>query len=604
MSVLRVAWVLLGWLVSASAFSAASQRDRIVFLGDSNPHFGLFVSDADGRNEHPLIPATFSAYDPSFSADGRWIAFTTARDNSEDIYRVHPDGAGLERLTESPGFDDQGSLSPDGRTLAFVSTRDGGTANVWLLDLVRHRYFNLTKSTSGNFRPSWSPDGKWIAFTSDRGSPHGRIGPARPPPAESGCCGWELVQSTALYIIHPDGRGLRRLTPVDRFAGSPKWSPDGRHLVYYFDDRTLSQHQAKVAGTTQIVSIDIDSGQTQVHTTGAAMKWSPQYIDATKIAYLLDLKDKNALADTTGWTGPPGDISNPSWSPNGDLVVYAKSAPDTGPEPNPILKVPSRDPQFDLYRSNSSVSYSPDGHRVLYAGSFVGAMALMVMNADGSGHRTLFDAKGRNVGIVAPSWSPDGRYIAFTMGRFGLRNPNTPAQVALLRSDGSDLRILTHGPDNSGYASFSPDGKRLVYRVLGSEQGLRILSLQDGTITKLTTEHDNFPAWSPRGDRIAFTGFRAGDFEIYTVRPDGTELRQLTHDRGNDAHAVWSPDGRSLLFTSSRMGWKDEAMLPWRGGQSDGEVFVMSADGTHARQLTDDQWEESADAWLSPARRQ
>ena len=109
---------------------------------------------------------------------------------------------------------------------------------------------------------------------------------------------------------------------------------------------------------------------------------------------------------------------------------------------------------------------------------------------------------------------------------------------------------------------------------------------------------------SPRSRRIVFTGFRTGDFEIYTIRPDGTDLLQLTSDRGNDAHAVWSPDGVSLLFTSSRVGWKDEAMLPGRGGQSYGEIVVMRADGTHVRQLTDDQWEESADAWLLPARRQ
>lgn len=110
----------------------------------------------------------------------------------------------------------------------------------------------------------------------------------------------------------------------------------------------------------------------------------------------------------------------------------------------------------------------------------------------------------------------------------------------------------------------------------------------------------HFPAWSPRGDRILFTGFRTGDFEIYTIRPDVSGLRQLTHDHGNDAHAIWSPDGKSILFTSSRMGWKDET----GGGQSYGEIFVMREDGTHLRQLTDDQWEESADAWLPPARRQ
>jgi TolB protein len=75
-------------------------------------------------------------------------------------------------------------------------------------------------------------------------------------------------------------------------------------------------------------------------------------------------------------------------------------------------------------------------------------------------------------------------------------------------------------------------------------------------------------------------------------------LRQLTHTHGNDAHPVWSPDGQWIAFTSSRMGWKDEALLPWHGPQTYGEIFVMRADGTDIRQVTDNQWEEAASAWI------
>jgi Tol biopolymer transport system component len=55
------------------------------------------------------------------------------------------------------------------------------------------------------------------------------------------------------------------------------------------------------------------------------------------------------------------------------------------------------------------------------------------------------------------------------------------------------------------------------------EQGLRILTLDGGKITQLTSEYDTFPVWSPRGDRIAFCSSRDGDFDIYTIRPDGSE---------------------------------------------------------------------------------
>ena len=112
--------------------------DHISFsVGLRRPH-GLFVADANGKNERPLLPAASLDYNASFSADGKWVIFTSERAGSADIYRVHPDGTGIERLTEGPSYDDQAALSPDGRTLAFVSTRGGGTANIWLLDLVGH----------------------------------------------------------------------------------------------------------------------------------------------------------------------------------------------------------------------------------------------------------------------------------------------------------------------------------------------------------------------------------------------------------------------------------------------------------------------------------
>jgi TolB protein len=114
------------------------------------------------------------------------------------------------------------------------------------------------------------------------------------------------------------------------------------------------------------------------------------------------------------------------------------------------------------------------------------------------------------------------------------------------------------------------------------------MSLADGKVSTLTSDWDNFPAWSPRGDRIAFTSVRTGDVEVYTIRPDGSGLRQLTHDLSNNGHPTWSPDGRSIFFTSSRTGWKDELLLAAQGSQSS-ELVIMRADGEGLRHLTDNQ---------------
>lgn len=76
------------------------------------------------------------------------------------------------------------------------------------------------------------------------------------------------------------------------------------------------------------------------------------------------------------------------------------------------------------------------------------------------------------------------------------------------------------------------------------------MSLDDKKATTLTDEWDNFPLWSPRGDLILFTRKVDGDYEIFTVRPDGKDLKRLTNSPGNEGHCAWSPDGEHIIFSS------------------------------------------------------
>ena len=137
----------------------------------------------------------------------------------------------------------------------------------------------------------------------------------------------------------------------------------------------------------------------------------------------------------------------------------------------------------------------------------------------------------------------------------------------------------------------------LARRWFGPEgDGLRIMNLETKRTTPIAGGYDNFPLWSPRGDLIMFSRLDDGDYEIYTIKPDGTGEKRLTRSRGNDAHMAWSPDGEFIVFTSARMGFKDEAMYT-DAPQPYGEIFVMRADGSDVRQLTDNQWEEGTPAW-------
>lgn len=518
--------------------------------------------------------------------------FTSERNGSADIYRVHTDGSHLVRLTDHPAFDDQGSLSPDGRSLAFVSSRSG-QADIWVLDLKTRALHNLTHNPGGDFRPAWSPDGRWIAFSSDRDS--------KRPKAT-----FTTLQTTEIYIIRRDGSGLRRVTRRGAFAGSPTWSADGRRILIYeadVDQVATIVAARRLRGTTQITTIDVATGERRVLTSGPGEKWSPRFRSDDRIPYVSG-GESGGLEFVSGTSGARGEFRSPSWSPDGRRMVFHREVDHSWPPHQPWH---SRDPQYRLVRTGVFPSYSPAGDQLVVNDGTAGIShnSILKMDANGS-HRVVL--LGNSVkSALAPAWSPRGDHIAFAFGTFfpAILGPSSAA-IAVIRTDGSGLTMLTDTTENAGFPSWSPDASQLVYRVArDGRSALMIVDIVTHASRQLTdgTSNDNSPAWSPRGDRIAFTAKRDGDddYDIYSIRPDGGDLRRLTNSPGNDSHPAWSPDGEWIAFTSARGGFKDEAPLHPFNPQPYGEICVMRADGSDTRVLTDDQFEEGTPTWI-PAR--
>ena len=431
---MRVFWyaVFYFWMSAFTAF-LCSATDRILFARIAPPQAELFISSADGSMERALTPPGSVDYNPSWSPKGDWIVFTSERAGSADLYRVHPDGMSLERLTDNDAFDDQAGFSPDGGKIVFVTTRAAGFANLWTLDLATHRAVSLTTGSGGDFRPAWSPDGKWIAFSSDRGSSL--------PPAKGR---WERLQLLDIYLIRPDGSGLKRISDHGNFCGGPKWTSDSKNVVAYCmsAEEGWKYRSDAPQGETRLVKINIGTAEAMPEPAGSGVKTFPSILPSGEVAYVRRDKPQGVFY-ANGKPGPAGsDLYSPSWSPDGKYVVYSRYKPLSSVG---AVKRWSRNPKYELFTAMLP-SYDPTGRSFAVTVPTSNHAMTMFLVEDGKPPHPIFEPDSL---VLGPQWSPDATQIIFGVGRFTAfldfaaegEKPHDPidggAQVGMMNRDGS-----------------------------------------------------------------------------------------------------------------------------------------------------------------------
>jgi len=207
---------------------------------------------------------------------------------------------------------------------------------------------------------------------------------------------------------------------------------------------------------------------------------------------------------------------------------------------------------------NLNPDFAPSGREILFTSYKRGNPDLYRRALSSTAEVPLSTRKGLN---ITGSWSPDGSKIALALSKDG------DAEIYTIAKDGDHPVRLTVSSALEVYPAWSPDGKQIAFVSdrLGKPQ-IFIMDAAGGKARRLTTSgsYNVNPRWSPKGDRIVYSRSQGG-FQIYSIRPDGSEDTQLT-SQGSNENPSWSPDGRFITFSSKRSG-------------GDG-IYVMRADGS------------------------
>jgi Tol biopolymer transport system component/imidazolonepropionase-like amidohydrolase len=507
------------------------------------------------------------ARQPSWSPDGRRLAFQSYRDGTWRIWTIGVDGTGLKAVTSGPFDDREPHWSPDGSAIAFSSDRSGNY-DIWVLTLATGDVRPITTNAANDFFPSWSPDGREIAFVSTRTSSPGIYaatldGHERLVAASAGTIGtpsWS-PDGKVLFSVIPQ-TALPPTTSAGAASGAPLASEephllfDGRLIATgedYFPFRAqwLSSDEFLYTADGQIKRRSLRTGELKSIDFTATLALSrPTY---TRKRYDFDSTAEHRVLG----------IMRPVVSPDGSQLAFAALG-DLWTAPLRDAKTPAHPTRItDDGFVDTDPAWSPDGTKIAFASDRAGGMDIWVRDLRTSTDRrltTLPDAE------MAPAWSPDGKWIAFVSNQ-----AYEQGELWIVSSEGGEPRRIHERVFGVGYPSWTADGRFIVTSAFKPystryREGMNYYWIVPAALTSahdaqmiIPTAHTPIgkragdgPAISPDGRTIAFVSNDALFVMPIGVdaRPTGP-ARQITRELADSIS--WAGNDRLLYIATDRL---------------------------------------------------
>ncbi len=533
--------------------------------------------------------------DARISPDGQHIAFCY----KGDIYKVSVMGGEAKRLTTQSSYESNPVWSPDNKSIAFASDRNGNF-DVFLMSADGGAAKRLTYNSAQELPTAFTPDGTNVLFNA-----------AIQDPAESAMFPYRPL--TELYKVSVDGgRSLQVLaTPAEAVT----FSKDGKTM--YYQDRKGSEDEWRKHHTSSVTrdvwSYDIATGKHINITTRAGEDRYPVLSPDGKTMYILSERnggsfnvysfpvgDAKSVSQVTNFKTHP--VRFLSISDNGTMCytydgeIYTQT---TAGEPRKVSISLVRDDEgdvADLRFSSGATSgtVSRDGKQI----AFIQRGEVFVTSSEYATTKQITHTVAGEQGVC---FAPDNRTLAYASERNGIwqifeakiarkEDPNFPNSTLI------DETLIT--PDDGverSYPQYSPDGKELAY--IEGRRKLMVMDLKTKAVRQVTdgstwmeTNGGFDYEWSPDGKwfTLEFIGNRRDPYsDIGIVSSKGGDIINVTESGYASSSPRWVLDGNAILFANERYGMRNHAS--W-GSEEDAFLVFLNKDSYDKFSLSEEDY--------------